>query len=1584
MPFKTPFKLGHRLSSFRKTQQFQRLDREHSSGGGGSPPGPTTWTWLDGSTHIWRDGSEAEWLTPTATFALSGTGVATGSPVLGTPALTLQVASSPYIDTAGIGGSAYAAWSLNKVVSTATQSVTLRRADLVESTFGFDGDSLDVAAIEGWSAGQDAFIKTIHDQTGNGHDLTNSAPAEQPQLVSSGSVIMDREYGLIPEAIQSANQNMHTAGLPAGFSKNDFTLFTVQTVTTNSGAIFSDGGGINSIQIRSEPGGFRIFNGTEDEVTWGSGGDRDIDRMHRYGWISGLHAITNTDTEIKTFRNRMVINKFTGTYLPGATTKLTLGTGDQFWDSGQRWTETILYPALSDADVRTLTDARNNHYGLAPTDQAIPGPYITEPWCQDLYEEMATVVEADVTYTLAAPTHDGTFDTEDQIADLQLDAGNLNAGSMFSLRSPARFFVLDNGSGAGLFANGTWRIFNYGTNTGSEANVLADWYSRDIYTGSGEGNPYYQNTNLAKRAMMLASANLLGGLYYRNIDPGYNSYADFVGGALEGTIYAYRKCKNSVSQKWQDAIYNGAVWYARIIRYTGARHDNANMDLKCLPALAMLWAEAEAKGDAATKAVCTQAARKVLFGSTTGTLATSEYDQDLGDWVGVADPSGNIRENSSPETTYMGHSIKEAALAYSFVWGQAEWSFLLDLIEAYVELEELQTFDDITTFNGENFNGPSGYASRTSGSMWQGQGNSQDKFAVIAHSQARKHHARHRLNLTSAATMAADVQSTILGLTNAGVPFPVSESGTAAAHTNGYDWSNHTWTVDTATNEIILDNPHSLQVNDLVCPFNRIRNALPDGPTGNELKTFQGDLLHVIAVNGQRIKVSATQGGPEVVIDNEGTNPSYSPHYFLPIVYLTNSPVYAWDSNTAKWAKVGDAEGRIWEVDEANDIIVVEADIPAIASGSAVDYEVRPGPRELSALEHWPSLPAGHPPAGWHAALKALVDGNDAATFLRTETGGANYNINLANQAWAFRGTSVGGRDYAFFAYGSDVSGRNAGFNPAVPEAIAFQDYGIAAMSRRFDKDTSDDAWSNIDRWVCWHTWGLDDKATPTAFSTQRGNSPNSSITYNTEDATPNIVITRTIGLGGPGGGSGLENNDEITGTFTEQYTLSPATNDDGLRVELELSSDQSDSVKELWHTIPIYLREADQSMTDAQIQYWDAAGETWLNLSTTLVSFRYLRTARNHGSGDVYVWYDFSTTVEGKLSSSVKEQAYQGSVRSRNVLINVHSTTPGSTALLPSVGAPKQLNYEIVGTDPGLTPSNPTLTVLEPTAADEFFTNGIWYTRTTIDFYSTNPGAVLEYSTTSTDGSNGTWAAVGSLSNVGGNEWEYIGEDVPIPSGLTFVRVVAVDDLGSTTVAVAVSSRTPTLNLDDGFLGANGTVIDGSYSGWNSNSLVGSPVWNQRHGVAEIQNNAATQQSPDSWNASIDINCGTDNKLIKAKITYLNSTGGSQTPGLGIATGIVSYYQMNAFILRNTTDIRLREDTSLVDQLTGFTAVNVNDEIEFTLQHINGVIVAKARNLTTATTIGYVRNWVPRSGNNCGLTFATAYNETDDFEIWN
>jgi len=90
---------------------------------------------------------------------------------------------------------AAAAYSLRQLSSTYTGPAIRVRVDTVgqpEYNIGFVDGELDTAALEGYcTGGLSAFVTTWYDQSGNGNDATQGTDANQPQIVSGGSVILE-------------------------------------------------------------------------------------------------------------------------------------------------------------------------------------------------------------------------------------------------------------------------------------------------------------------------------------------------------------------------------------------------------------------------------------------------------------------------------------------------------------------------------------------------------------------------------------------------------------------------------------------------------------------------------------------------------------------------------------------------------------------------------------------------------------------------------------------------------------------------------------------------------------------------------------------------------------------------------------------------------------------------------------------------------------------------------------------------------------------------------------------------------------------------------------------------------------------------------------------------------------------------------------------------------------------------------------------------------------------------------------------------------------------------------------------------
>ena len=106
-----------------------------------------------------------------------------------------------YADLAGGGftglldtySGAAAAYSLRQLSSTYSgDAIVVRRAsDNTTQAIGFVNNELDTTSLESFCSGTDGFVTTWYDQSGNSVDATQGSAAAQPQIVSSGSTILE-------------------------------------------------------------------------------------------------------------------------------------------------------------------------------------------------------------------------------------------------------------------------------------------------------------------------------------------------------------------------------------------------------------------------------------------------------------------------------------------------------------------------------------------------------------------------------------------------------------------------------------------------------------------------------------------------------------------------------------------------------------------------------------------------------------------------------------------------------------------------------------------------------------------------------------------------------------------------------------------------------------------------------------------------------------------------------------------------------------------------------------------------------------------------------------------------------------------------------------------------------------------------------------------------------------------------------------------------------------------------------------------------------------------------------------------------
>jgi hypothetical protein len=141
-----------------------------------------------------------------------------------------------------------------------------RSSDNTEADIGFNvNDELDTIALLAFCGAGNGFVKTWYDQSGNGYDATQATALNQPQIVSSGSVILDNNKPALQfdgsnDDLRHSNEIMNGSQLcMIGVAKK-----TVNTPNTRfldqSGTLY--GGGLLLSTPDRYAAAFTRFNGT--------------------------------------------------------------------------------------------------------------------------------------------------------------------------------------------------------------------------------------------------------------------------------------------------------------------------------------------------------------------------------------------------------------------------------------------------------------------------------------------------------------------------------------------------------------------------------------------------------------------------------------------------------------------------------------------------------------------------------------------------------------------------------------------------------------------------------------------------------------------------------------------------------------------------------------------------------------------------------------------------------------------------------------------------------------------------------------------------------------------------------------------------------------------------------------------------------------------------------------------------------------------------------------------------------------------------------------------------------------------------
>jgi len=157
---------------------------------------------------------------------------------------------------------AAAAYSLRNLVGTSNPAVVRVRRDNDDAEQDFTAAEVSDGTLAAWvGAGNNGFVRTWYDQSGNGNHAQQSSSVSQPQIVASGSVIMTNSK---PSIQFGGGVGVMTASVSGLLTAPEFYSFSVvqpsaaSTPDTSTIALFGfDLGGSNS-----QNKGFQVGVGT--------------------------------------------------------------------------------------------------------------------------------------------------------------------------------------------------------------------------------------------------------------------------------------------------------------------------------------------------------------------------------------------------------------------------------------------------------------------------------------------------------------------------------------------------------------------------------------------------------------------------------------------------------------------------------------------------------------------------------------------------------------------------------------------------------------------------------------------------------------------------------------------------------------------------------------------------------------------------------------------------------------------------------------------------------------------------------------------------------------------------------------------------------------------------------------------------------------------------------------------------------------------------------------------------------------------------------------------------------------------------
>jgi hypothetical protein len=256
--------------------------------------------------------------------------------------------------------SASAAYSLRLLSSTyGGPAVRVRRSsDNSEQDISFTGGILNTDELTTFCNGSNGFVTTWYDQSGNGVTLTQSSLLSQPQIVSTGNVLLDNNKPVVQ--FDGSNDVLSSTSITNVF--NNSSIFSVVNITPNGSEDIPFGYGLTgqSMQVRClyvAPSQKLAFAGWSNDFI--SSIDASSANIYLFSLIQNSTAISirrNTTTSTGTLGNSLN-STITAAYSIGSLA----GTSVANYYAQMKGSEFIFYPS-NQTDNRTGIESNINLY----------------------------------------------------------------------------------------------------------------------------------------------------------------------------------------------------------------------------------------------------------------------------------------------------------------------------------------------------------------------------------------------------------------------------------------------------------------------------------------------------------------------------------------------------------------------------------------------------------------------------------------------------------------------------------------------------------------------------------------------------------------------------------------------------------------------------------------------------------------------------------------------------------------------------------------------------------------------------------------------------------------------------------------------------------------------------------------------------------------------------------------------------------------------------------------------------------------------------------------------------------------------